>query len=141
MGTLYPSPELAAMPSGPTFDADVASKPSGVRTPTVGAAPPTQGTVKWFDVKKGFGFIVGPEGQDVFVHFSAIEGDGFRTLKDGERVAYVLNHGDKGFNATQVRRLEDDLPDRDPDRPTRRIPHDQRPAPVRRSTPVDGYVG
>ncbi len=63
------------------------------------------GNVKWFDVKKGFGFIVGPEGQDVFVHFSSIGGDGFKTLKDGEPVEYVLHDGDKGFHAREVRRL------------------------------------
>ncbi len=63
------------------------------------------GNVKWFDVKKGFGFIVGPEGQDVFVHFSAIGGDGFKTLKDGEPVEYELMAGDKGFHAREVRRV------------------------------------
>lgn len=65
----------------------------------------TTGNVKWFDVKKGFGFIVGPEGQDVFVHFSSITGDGFKTLKDGEAVEYELSEGDKGFHAREVRRL------------------------------------
>ena len=63
------------------------------------------GNVKWFDTKKGFGFIVGPEGQDVFVHFSSIEGDGFRSLKDGESVDYDIARGDKGFSATRVKRL------------------------------------
>ena len=63
------------------------------------------GTVKWFDTKKGFGFIVGPEGQDVFVHFSSIEGDGFRSLKDGESVDYEITRGDKGFSATRVKRM------------------------------------
>ena len=63
------------------------------------------GNVKWFDVKKGFGFIVGPEGQDVFVHFSQIDGDGFKTLKDGEPVTYELLQGDKGFHAREVRRV------------------------------------
>jgi CspA family cold shock protein len=62
------------------------------------------GNVKWFDTKKGFGFIVGPEGQDVFVHFSSIEGDGFRSLKDGETVDYDLAEGAKGFSATRVKR-------------------------------------
>jgi CspA family cold shock protein len=62
------------------------------------------GTVKWFDTKKGFGFIVGPEGQDVFVHFSCIEGDGFRSLKDGETVDYDIAEGAKGFSATRVKR-------------------------------------
>ena len=63
------------------------------------------GTVKWFDTKKGFGFIIGPEGQDVFVHFSSIEGDGFRSLKDGESVDYDIARGDKGYSATRVKRL------------------------------------
>ncbi len=66
----------------------------------------TRGQVKWFDPKKGFGFIVGPNGQDVFVHYSQIEGDGFRSLKDGETVDYELVEGDKGLQAQTVTRLE-----------------------------------
>jgi CspA family cold shock protein len=62
------------------------------------------GTVKWFDSKKGFGFILGDEGQDVFVHFSVIEGDGFRSLKDGELVSYEVERGAKGLLAKSVRR-------------------------------------
>lgn len=62
------------------------------------------GTVKWFDAKKGFGFIVSPEGKDVFVHFSSIQGDGFRSLKDGETVDYEQIEGSKGLLAQQVRR-------------------------------------
>jgi CspA family cold shock protein len=65
----------------------------------------TSGQVKWFDSKKGFGFIVGPQGQDVFVHFSSIEGDGFRSLKDGEAVEYEMVQGDKGLSAQKVMRL------------------------------------
>jgi cold shock protein len=63
-----------------------------------------QGQVKWFDPKKGFGFIIGPEGKDVFVHFSQIKGDGFRSLKDGEQVEYELITGDKGLQARDVHR-------------------------------------
>lgn len=63
------------------------------------------GAVKWFDSKKGFGFIVGPEGQDVFVHFSVIQGDGFRSLKDGEQVQYEVDKGPKGLLAKNVSRL------------------------------------
>jgi cold shock protein len=63
------------------------------------------GAVKWFDSKKGFGFIVGPEGQDVFVHFSVIQGDGFRSLKDGEQVQYEVETGPKGMLAKAVYRL------------------------------------
>ena len=62
------------------------------------------GTVKWFDSKKGFGFILNPDGQDVFVHFSSIEGEGFRVLKDGERVSYEQLSGAKGLQARRVRR-------------------------------------
>ncbi|MDX2146828.1 MAG: cold shock domain-containing protein [Planctomycetota bacterium] len=62
------------------------------------------GTVKWFDPRKGFGFIVGPEGQDIFAHFSVIEGDGFRVLKDGSSVVYDALRTDKGWKATKVMR-------------------------------------
>lgn len=65
------------------------------------------GVVKWFDPKKGFGFIVGPEGQDIFVHYSQIEGDGFRVLKDGSSVNYDAERGDKGWHATRVKRLDE----------------------------------
>ena len=62
-----------------------------------------KGQVKWFDPKKGFGFIVGPDGQDVFVHYSQIQGDGFRSLKDGEAVDYEQIEGEKGLSARSVR--------------------------------------
>ncbi|HZL33868.1 MAG TPA: cold shock domain-containing protein [Tepidisphaeraceae bacterium] len=68
------------------------------------------GQVKWFDAKKGFGFIVGPEGQDVFVHFSSILGDGFRSLRDGEAVEYEIVQGDKGYSAQAVKRVEVPVP-------------------------------
>lgn len=61
-----------------------------------------KGQVKWFDPKKGYGFINGPEGADVFVHFSQINGDGFRSLKDGEVVEYELIEGEKGLQAKSV---------------------------------------
>ena len=60
------------------------------------------GTVKWFDPKKGYGFILGEQGQDVFVHYTCIIGDGFRALKDGESVDYELIKGEKGFQARNV---------------------------------------
>lgn len=65
-----------------------------------------RGQVKWFDPKKGYGFIIGPENQDVFVHYSYIEGDGFRSLRDGETVEYELVEGEKGLQAHSVVRLE-----------------------------------
>ena len=61
-----------------------------------------RGVVKWFDPKKGYGFIIGDEGQDVFVHYTSIVGKGFRALKDGETVDYELVSGDKGFQARNV---------------------------------------
>jgi CspA family cold shock protein len=65
----------------------------------------TTGQVKWFDPKKGFGFIVGPEGEDVFVHYSQFGGDGFKSLKDGESVEYELVDGPKGMQAQSVTRV------------------------------------
>jgi len=62
------------------------------------------GKVKWFDPKKGYGFIIGDQGQDVFVHYTSILGEGFRALKDGEMVSYELVKGDKGFQARNVNR-------------------------------------
>jgi len=66
-----------------------------------------RGQVKWFDPKKGFGFILGPSGQDVFVHYSQISGDGFRSLKDGETVDYDLVESDKGLQARDVHRIHE----------------------------------
>ncbi|MGA2232501.1 MAG: cold-shock protein [Tepidisphaeraceae bacterium] len=63
------------------------------------------GSVKWFDSKKGFGFILNEEGQDVFVHFTSIQGEGFRALKDGEIVDYEPVAGAKGLSAINVKRL------------------------------------
>lgn len=63
----------------------------------------TGGNVKWFDSKKGYGFIVGPDGRDVFVHYTSIEGNGFRSLKEGERVEYELLETNKGLAAAHVR--------------------------------------
>ena len=60
------------------------------------------GKVKWFDPKKGYGFIVGDDGEDVFVHYTSIVGDGFRALRDGEMVDYELITGDKGHQARNV---------------------------------------
>ena len=63
------------------------------------------GSVKWFDTKKGFGFIVNPDGKDVFVHYTSIDGDGFRSLKDGEQVEYEQIQGEKGLLAKNVKKL------------------------------------
>lgn len=65
-----------------------------------------QGVVKWFDPKKGFGFIVGPDSSDVFVHYTTIVGDGFRVLKDGSEVEYDAVFVQNRWRATRVIRLE-----------------------------------
>ena len=62
------------------------------------------GTVKWFNDAKGFGFISQEGGEDVFVHHTAIQMDGFRTLKEGERVEFDVTQGPKGLQAANVRR-------------------------------------
>jgi CspA family cold shock protein len=64
----------------------------------------SRGTVKWFNDSKGYGFIAHPEGEDVFVHFSAIQGDGFRTLAEGEEVEFEVHETDKGLQAANVMR-------------------------------------
>ena len=61
-----------------------------------------QGTVKWFNAEKGFGFIESEEGGDVFVHFSAIQGDGFKTLNEGEEVTFDVVEGNRGPQAENV---------------------------------------
>jgi CspA family cold shock protein len=65
----------------------------------------TQGTVKWFNSEKGFGFIERPGDADVFVHFSAIQGDGYRSLEDGQRVEFDVVPGRKGQEAQNVRAI------------------------------------
>ncbi len=62
-----------------------------------------QGTVKWFNSEKGYGFIQVDDGPDVFVHFSAIEADGYKTLDEGQRVEFEVTQGQKGPQAEQVR--------------------------------------
>ena len=62
-----------------------------------------QGTVKWFNDAKGFGFLSRPSGEDVFVHFSAIKSDGFKSLQEGQAVTFDVVKGPKGFQAENVR--------------------------------------
>ena len=64
-----------------------------------------EGKVKWFNESKGFGFIESDEGKDVFVHFSAIQSAGFKTLYEGQRVSFDVEKGQKGPSATNVKAL------------------------------------
>ena len=63
-----------------------------------------RGAVKWFDDRKGYGFIAREGGQDIFVHFSAIQGAGFKTLTEGEEVEFEIVNGPKGEQATNVQK-------------------------------------
>lgn len=64
------------------------------------------GKVKWFNDAKGYGFITHQDGRDVFVHYSAIEGDGFRSLNQGQEVQYEWSEGPRGLHANNVRKVE-----------------------------------
>ena len=66
-----------------------------------------RGTVKWFDDAKGYGFITRPDGEDLFVHFSSIEGRGYRSLQEGQPVDFDVERGPKGLQAINVRPVSD----------------------------------
>jgi CspA family cold shock protein len=66
----------------------------------------TTGVVKWFSAEKGFGFIAQPEGEDVFVHYSAIDGGGYRALEEGQMVEFEVKQGPKGLQAANVRAVD-----------------------------------
>ena len=65
-----------------------------------------RGTVKWFDDAKGYGFITRPDGEDLFVHFSSIQGGGYRSLQEGQEVDFDVERGSKGLQAVNVRPSE-----------------------------------
>ena len=64
-----------------------------------------KGTVKWFNGAKGYGFITRPSGEDVFVHYKSISGDGYRNLNEGDRVEFEVERGPKGLQATNVSKI------------------------------------
>ncbi|GKQ42401.1 cold shock protein 1 [Companilactobacillus sp. RD055328] len=64
------------------------------------------GTVKWFNADKGFGFITGEDGKDVFAHFSAINSDGFKSLEDGEKVTFDVEDSDRGPQAVNINKVQ-----------------------------------
>ena len=64
-----------------------------------------KGTVKWFNAEKGYGFISQESGDDVFVHFSAIQGNGFKTLEEGQKVSFDMEEGPRGAQASNVVKL------------------------------------
>lgn len=64
-----------------------------------------QGTVKWFNADKGFGFLSRESGDDVFVHFSAIQGDGFKSVEEGQAVSFEVQQGDRGLQAANVTKM------------------------------------
>ena len=64
-----------------------------------------QGTVKWFNESKGYGFITADEGKDVFVYYSAILGDGFKTFAEGQKVSFEIVNGEKGPQAANVEKI------------------------------------
>lgn len=65
------------------------------------------GTVKWFNAEKGYGFLAQDDGPDVFVHYSAIGGNGYRTLTEGEKVEFTITEGQKGKQASDVLRVNE----------------------------------
>lgn len=89
-----------------SYSVVVGRKTSAVRWASIAAesimSDRKNGTVKWFDNAKGYGFIVSPDGEDVFVHYNAIVGDGYKSLAEGQKVEYVAVRGDKGWQASEV---------------------------------------
>ena len=97
------SPVVAAR-AGEDVRTDVRLEDSGREAAGTEQSPMAMGRVKWFDNRKGYGFIEREGEEDVFVHYRNIEGDGFKTLSDGELVEFEIAQGEKGLYALNVRR-------------------------------------
>jgi CspA family cold shock protein len=103
---------LLVSPSASTATAGSASKPAKTRTQeparhsTADNSAREQGQVKWFNVSKGFGFITKDDGEEIFVHFRSIRGEGRRSLRDGQRVSFVVAQSDKGPQAEDVEGID-----------------------------------
>lgn len=69
------------------------------------------GTVKWFNTEKGYGFILNPEGEDVFVHYRSIQVEGFKNLREGQEVSFLQIKSEKGWQAAEVQVLDGDFSD------------------------------
>ena len=98
--------------SDPFLDVGRAERSNGFRVARAGlearaqlgsCVEMAQGTVKWFNAEKGYGFIAVDQGKDVFVHFSAIQADGYRSLEEGQRVEFEITRSDRGDQAEAVR--------------------------------------
>jgi len=95
------SPAKAAGKPAASSTAAKAARPN-----TTGGAPREQGKVKWFNISKGFGFITKDDGEEIFVHFRSIRGEGRRGLRDGQQVSFIVAQSDKGPQAEDVEGLE-----------------------------------
>jgi cold shock protein len=87
---------------GTSFNAHAELPGRDTRTLTAGGSTREHGTVKWFNISKGFGFIVKDDGEEIFVHFRSIRGEGRRGLRDGQSVSFVVAQSDKGPQAEDV---------------------------------------